>query len=223
MRKAKPKVTRPQKPQFLRVKTWQQAFCALRTLFLKPNNAMPMETCLCFRLQWKPIVKRKADKGMNARFLQKRTREKCRREFVSLLESLFFKHQKSWQAKNARTNLWACNFSSRPLKLIRNGVPKNISPASGGGALLKAQNWWRDDIFLTPVTVLHKNIIWLYTVGLPNIFGVSFPKLQTWDWPKTWGFQVPPGMFYHVHRAPKTSTLPIKRPQWVVFCNLGLT
>ena len=39
---------------FLRVKTWQQAFCALRTLFLKPNNAMPMETCLCFRLQWNP-------------------------------------------------------------------------------------------------------------------------------------------------------------------------
>ena len=111
----------------------------------------------------KSLVKRKADKGMNARFLQKRTREKCRREFVSLLESLFFKHQKSWQAKNARTNLWACNFSSRPLKLIRNGVPKNISPAAAGAALLKAQNWWRDDIFLTPVTVLHKNIIWLYT------------------------------------------------------------
>ena len=58
---------------------------------------------------------------------------------------------------------WACNFSSRPLKLIRNGVPKNISPAAAGAALLKAQNWWRDDIFLTPVTVLHKNIIWLYT------------------------------------------------------------
>ena len=112
----------------------------------------------------KSLVKRKADKGMNARFLQKkRTREKCRREFVSLLESLFFKHQKSWQAKNARTNLWACNFSSRPLKLIRNRVPKNISPAAAGAALLKAQNWWRDDIFLTPVTVLHKNIIWLYT------------------------------------------------------------
>ena len=71
--------------------------------------------------------------------------------------------KKSWQAKNARTNLWACNFSSRPLKLIRNGVPKNISPAAAGAALLKAQNWWRDDIFLTPVTVLHKNIIWLYT------------------------------------------------------------
>ena len=128
---------------------------------------------------------------MNARFLQKRTREKCRREFVSLLKSLFFKHQKSWQAKNARTNLWACNFSSRPLKLIRNGVPKNISPAAAGAALLKAQNWWRDDIFLTPVTVLHKNIIWLYTVKdrlhqahllKSPAFSVCFKKLAPFFW-----------------------------------------
>ena len=52
-----------------------------------------------------------------------------------------------------------------------------------------------------------KNTSALY-VGLPKFFGVSFFKLQTWDWPKSWRynikFQVPPEWFYHFCRAHKT-------------------
>ena len=49
-----------------------------------------------------------------------------------------------------------------------------------------------------------------WAVGLPKIFGVSCFKLQTWDWPKSWRytkFQVPPGVFDHVPRAPKLEHL----------------
>ena len=46
-------------------------------------------------------------------------------------------------------------------------------------------------------------------VGLSKFFRVSCFKLQTWDWSKSWrytNFQVPPGTFDHVCRAPKVST-----------------
>ena len=65
-----------------------------------------------------------------------------------------------------------------------------------------------------------KMFLWGLKLGLPKSFGVSFQELQTGGWPKMWRctkFQVPPGTFDHGRRARKTCTLPIKRPQSVVF------
>ena len=48
------------------------------------------------------------------------------------------------------------------------------------------------------------------TIGLPKIFGVSFPKLRTGYWPERWRctkVQAPPGTFWSRRQRPKNNHL----------------
>ena len=61
-------------------------------------------------------------------------------------------------------------------------------------------------------------------VGLPKFFRVTCFKLQTWVWLKSWRytkFQVPPGMFDYICRAPKLEHLQACWPVVDTFGALG--